>query len=203
MGENMKKRLTFVVLSLIVALTLTSVPVFSYTITNIEVKGNYTYENTGVYLGTVIGENDSITVLEGVLAQLGYNVDVVTSSKVDAPNTSSPSGSDFPLYMTYTDGNKSGTWATFQSAEPPSGAALVDYYVVKGANEFALYLVDEPASYGTWNVERLRTPNGKNNPEISHFSGYDPPQPVPEPTTMLLFGLGLMGLAGVRRKFNK
>ncbi len=33
--------------------------------------------------------------------------------------------------------------------------------------------------------------------------GEQPPTPTPEPTTMLLLGLGLLGLAGVRRKMKK
>lgn len=157
----------------------------------------YTYENSGLYLGTVIGENDSAEVIEGALAQLGYVVDITSSSKVDA-------GEDwegnFPLFVTYADpdgdgGFKSGTWST---GTPP--AALVSFYSVKAANDFALYLVSPAAGSGSWNCENLRTPNGRNTPAISHFSGVGTVTDVPEPGTLLLLGSGLLGIGLMRRK---
>jgi hypothetical protein len=38
---------------------------------------------------------------------------------------------------------------------------------------------------------------------VTKFSTGSTPTPAPEPTTMLLLGLGLVGLAGVRRKFKQ
>jgi hypothetical protein len=60
-------------------------------------------------------------------------------------------------------------------------------------------------SKGLWSY--LGTFNNWDNP-ISTFSTAfyltgEPIEPIPEPTTMLLVGTGIVGLAGLRRKFKK
>lgn len=55
-------------------------------------------------------------------------------------------------------------------------------------------------SYSVWNA-MTNPPSGKGR-GISHVDIYDG-SPVPEPATMLLIGSGLLGLAGLKRRFRK
>jgi hypothetical protein len=70
-----------------------------------------------------------------------------------------------------------------------------DYVVVKYGNFWALY-ADEGDNL--LNTPAFSIP-GANGFGVSHVTFFNPTM-VPEPTTMLLLGLGLVGLAGIRRK---
>ena len=153
---------------------------------------------SGEYMFTVSG-NDTTVNISAVEVQAetwfsdvhSIDRDVTFSfyDKVNEPDTTS-----VQMTVTYNSGNQDGTWTT----DLP-----VEFYTVKASKEFALYwLGDSGASSGIWSTEHLLNGGGQQ-PAISHLSTWntvastDPNQPVPEPTTVVLFGLGLAGLVGM------
>ena len=126
-------------------------------------------------------------------------IDLSMYSKLEiGEGDQSPSSNSF-MTVTYTDDKLSGTWST---VEP------VEFYSVKGADEFALYWLGVSGlSEGLWSTEHLLN-NGGHQPTISHLSTWNsldtPPNAnVPEPATLILLGFGLIGLAGVGRQAIK
>jgi hypothetical protein len=111
---------------------------------------------------------------------------------------SSIDGSEFAF--SFTDSGNEGKTG-FWTYTPGTGDPEIVMFTAKGGSRYNLY-VNTGGNSDTWTMP---TNNGGNAAGFSHMSFYDtggrvPPEEIPEPALLLLFGVGAIGLALARRR---
>jgi hypothetical protein len=146
------------------------------------------YVNSGELLFTASGNNvgnhfnDVVAALHAVT---GFEEVILTQT-------------DNVVYTAWDGTLTSGTWNT----TPPTGT--IAFYAIKAGNGYAFYEVEPAEGTGSWSTFDTWKAGFNNGAllEISHFTGYNPGSAVPEPTTLLLLGSGLVGIVACRKKFK-
>jgi|GEM_PF-2295603 len=183
------------------------------------------YQNSGALVGVYSGnDNDLDSIEDNINAWYRDNYDKFATISISTNDlrlsiTGWNSSKDQDVTIGITkDGEEykvddvssdyySGTWMAFDLDD---NSAAISFYIVKASTAFAIYYLDPAASEGSWSVydiDASGVTNGKGVKSISHLTGFivasditGGGDPVPEPTTMILFGLGLLGLAKISRR---
>ncbi|GFE62915.1 PEP-CTERM sorting domain-containing protein [Geobacter sp. AOG2] len=148
-----------------------------------------TYANSGQFLYIASGNNlGNAATLQLVQTKLntflGQNITLTQDANVTITGS----------------GGASGTWNT------NSATTTISFYVVKAANAYAMYEVLPADLTGSWSTYDLWHAGygGNGALDVSHFTGYvsSGAAPVPEPSTLILFGAGLVGVVLLRRSIK-
>ena len=102
-------------------------------------------------------------------------------------------GAEFRFDFDVSDGG-TGTWTYTPGLDDP----VITFFVAKGGPNFNLF-----SNLGDPNSDTWFTPGtpGATNAGLSHLSFYDSDRgEIPEPGSLALLGLGLIGIAGLARR---
>lgn len=108
----------------------------------------------------------------------------------------------------YSVVNETSLYAVKMSSNDPVNDG--DYFIIKNAGYWALFENLDDFNWGVFDTTDLPDDMNINSATVSHVTVFDSTSVVtggdfghaPEPSTLLLFGAGLMGLARISRRKN-